>query len=64
MTSHQPLLSAHSLGAESQSAFMESQSAFMIAAGAALGIFGIVLLAYRRLLSPDHQLRLDDLQER
>lgn len=32
---------------------------FMIAAGAALGIFGVVLLAYRRLLSPDHQLRLD-----
>ncbi|MBW4653927.1 MAG: iron export ABC transporter permease subunit FetB [Kaiparowitsia implicata GSE-PSE-MK54-09C] len=31
----------------------------MIAAGAALGIFGVVLLAYRRLLSPDHQLRLD-----
>ncbi len=32
---------------------------FMVAAGAALGIFGVVLLAYRRLLSPDHQLRLD-----
>jgi len=31
----------------------------MIAAGAALGILGVVLLAYRRLLSPDHQLRLD-----
>jgi hypothetical protein len=27
-----------------------------------LGIFGVVLLAYRRLLSPDHQLRLDRLQ--
>jgi putative ABC transport system permease protein len=36
---------------------------FMIAAGAALGIFGVVLLAYRRLLSPDHQLRLDRLQQ-
>ncbi|HZG38560.1 MAG TPA: iron export ABC transporter permease subunit FetB [Nodosilinea sp.] len=36
---------------------------FMIAAGAALGIFGVVLLAYRRLLSPDHQLRLDYLEE-
>lgn len=35
---------------------------FMIAAGAALGIFGVVLLAYRRLLSPDHQLRLDYLR--
>ncbi|MBD2113158.1 MULTISPECIES: ABC transporter permease [Cyanophyceae] len=36
---------------------------FMIAAGAALGIFGVVLLAYRRLLSPDHQLRLDYLEK-
>jgi putative ABC transport system permease protein len=36
---------------------------FMIAAGAALGIFGVVLLAYRRLLSPDHQLRLDYLEQ-
>ncbi|NJL44655.1 MAG: iron export ABC transporter permease subunit FetB [Leptolyngbyaceae cyanobacterium SM2_3_12] len=35
---------------------------FMIAAGAALGIFGVVLLAYQRLLSPAHQLRLDALQ--
>ena len=35
---------------------------FMIAAGAALGIFGVVLLAYRRLLSPNHQLRLDYLR--
>ena len=32
---------------------------FMIASGAALGTFGVVLLAFRRLLSPDHQLRLD-----
>lgn len=31
----------------------------MIAAGAALGTFGVVMLAYRRLLSRDHQLRLD-----
>ncbi|MFQ4140150.1 ABC transporter permease [Nodosilinea sp. PGN35] len=36
---------------------------FMIAAAAALGIFGVVLLAYRRLLSPDHQLRLDYLEK-
>ncbi|WP_035985053.1 ABC transporter permease [Leptolyngbya sp. KIOST-1] len=36
---------------------------FMIAAGAALGLFGVVLLAYRRLLSPDHQLRLDYLEK-
>ncbi|MBD2105545.1 iron export ABC transporter permease subunit FetB [Nodosilinea sp. FACHB-13] len=36
---------------------------FMIAAGAALGIFGVVLLAYRRLLSPDHQLRLDYIEK-
>ncbi|MBE9109931.1 iron export ABC transporter permease subunit FetB [Nodosilinea sp. LEGE 07298] len=36
---------------------------FMIAAGAALGIFAVVLLAYRRLLSPDHQLRLDYLEK-
>jgi putative ABC transport system permease protein len=35
---------------------------FMIAAGTALGIFGVVLLAYKRLLSPEHQLRLDLLQ--
>jgi putative ABC transport system permease protein len=34
----------------------------MIAAGAALGIFGVVLLAYRHLLSADHQLRLDRLE--
>ncbi|MFH7244345.1 MAG: ABC transporter permease [Spirulina sp.] len=34
---------------------------FMIAAGAALGVFGVVILAYYRLLSPDHQLRLDRL---
>jgi putative ABC transport system permease protein len=36
---------------------------FMIAVGAALGVFGVVLLAYRRLLSPDHQLRLDRLSK-
>lgn len=36
---------------------------FMIAAAAALGIFGVVLLAYNQLLSPDHQLRLDRLQQ-
>jgi putative ABC transport system permease protein len=36
---------------------------FMIAAGAAIGIVGVVLLAYQRLLSPNHQLRLDRLQE-
>lgn len=35
---------------------------FMIAAAAALGIFGVVLLAYSQLLSPEHQLRLDRLQ--
>lgn len=35
---------------------------FMIAAGAALGTFGVVLLAYRRLFSADHQLRLDALR--
>jgi putative ABC transport system permease protein len=35
---------------------------FMIASGAALGTFGVVLLAFRRLLSPDHQLRLDRLR--
>jgi putative ABC transport system permease protein len=34
---------------------------FMIASGAAIGIFGVVLLAFRTLLSPDHQLRLDRL---
>ncbi|MEO0534017.1 MAG: iron export ABC transporter permease subunit FetB [Cyanobacteria bacterium P01_A01_bin.123] len=32
---------------------------FMIASGTALGTFGIVLLAFYRLLSPAHQLRLD-----
>ncbi|MGB3202020.1 MAG: iron export ABC transporter permease subunit FetB [Nodosilinea sp.] len=36
---------------------------FMIAAGSALGIFGVVWLAYRRLFSPDHQLRLDYVQK-
>ena len=35
---------------------------FMIAAGAAIGIVGVVLLAYQHLLSPNHQLRLDRLQ--
>lgn len=35
---------------------------FMIAAGAALGTVGVVLLAFRTLLSPDHQLRLDYLR--
>jgi putative ABC transport system permease protein len=35
---------------------------FMIAAGAALGVFSVVLLAYHRLLSPEHQLRLDRLK--
>ncbi|MFM7580299.1 MAG: ABC transporter permease, partial [Microcystaceae cyanobacterium] len=35
---------------------------FMIAAGAALGTFGVVLLAYHRLFSPDYQLRLDRLR--
>jgi putative ABC transport system permease protein len=34
---------------------------FMIASGAALGLLGVVLLAFHRLLSPDHQLRLDRL---
>ncbi|HIK46924.1 MAG TPA: iron export ABC transporter permease subunit FetB, partial [Leptolyngbyaceae cyanobacterium M65_K2018_010] len=37
---------------------------FRIAAGTALGIVGVVLLAYQRLLSPDHQLRLDALKPR
>ena len=32
---------------------------FMIASGTALGTFGVVLLAFNRLLSPTHQLRLD-----
>lgn len=32
---------------------------FMIASGTALGTFGVVLLAFNRLLSPAHQLRLD-----
>ncbi|NCR42600.1 MAG: iron export ABC transporter permease subunit FetB [Microcystis aeruginosa W13-11] len=32
---------------------------FMIVAGTALGIFGVVLLAFLKLLSPDHQLRLE-----
>lgn len=36
---------------------------FMIAAGSALGIFGVVWLAYCRLLSPDHHLRLDYLEK-
>ncbi len=35
---------------------------FMIASGAALGTFAVVLLAFRQLLSPDHQLRLDRLR--
>ncbi|MGF1567570.1 MAG: iron export ABC transporter permease subunit FetB [Nodosilinea sp.] len=35
---------------------------FMIASGAALGTFGVVLLAFRTLLSANHQLRLDYLQ--
>jgi putative ABC transport system permease protein len=35
---------------------------FMIAAGASLGTFSIVLLAFRTLLNEDHQLRLDYLQ--
>jgi putative ABC transport system permease protein len=34
----------------------------MIAAGSALGTFGIVILAYYRLFSRDHQLRLDYLE--
>ena len=37
---------------------------FMIAAGTALGALGVVLLAYRRLLSPNHQLRLEKLETR
>jgi len=36
---------------------------FMIASGSALGVFGVVLLAYQRLLSTDHQLRLDILHK-
>lgn len=32
---------------------------FAIASGTALGTFGVVLLAFNRLLSPTHQLRLD-----
>lgn len=36
---------------------------FMIAAATALGIFGVVLLAFYRLSSPDHQLRLDHLDK-
>lgn len=36
---------------------------FMIAAGAALGTFGVVLLAFRTLLSPNHFLRLDRLNK-
>lgn len=36
---------------------------FMIAAGAAIGIFSVVLLAFRTLFSPDHQLRLDRLSK-
>ncbi len=35
---------------------------FMIAAGTALGIMGVVFLAFNRLLSANHQLRLDALQ--
>jgi putative ABC transport system permease protein len=34
---------------------------FMIASATALGVFGVVGLAYRRLTSADHQLRLDRL---
>jgi putative ABC transport system permease protein len=34
---------------------------FMIAAGAAIGIVSVVLLAFRALFSPNHQLRLDRL---
>ncbi|MEO1133316.1 MAG: iron export ABC transporter permease subunit FetB [Cyanobacteria bacterium J06639_1] len=34
---------------------------FTIASGTALGTFGVVLLAFNRLLSPSHQLRLDRL---
>jgi putative ABC transport system permease protein len=36
---------------------------FMIAAGTALGVSGVVLLAYRSLTSREHQLRLDRLRE-
>ncbi|MEM1023029.1 MAG: iron export ABC transporter permease subunit FetB [Myxococcota bacterium] len=36
--------------------------AFMIVAATALGTLAMVLLAYRRLMSPDHRLRLDRLQ--
>lgn len=32
---------------------------FMIASGTAIGTFGVVMLAFNRLLSPSHQLRLD-----
>ena len=35
---------------------------FMIASATALGVFGVVGLAYRRLTSADHQLRLDRLR--
>ncbi|WP_225852645.1 ABC transporter permease [Haemophilus parainfluenzae] len=35
---------------------------FMIAAGAALGTFSVVLLAFRTLLSPEHRLQLEQLQ--
>jgi len=35
---------------------------FMIASGAALGTFGVVFLAFRTLLSANHQLRLDYLR--
>jgi putative ABC transport system permease protein len=31
---------------------------FMVASATALGVFGVVGLAYRRLTSSDHQLRL------
>jgi putative ABC transport system permease protein len=34
---------------------------FMIASATALGVFGVVGLAYARLTSADHQLRLDRL---
>jgi putative ABC transport system permease protein len=34
---------------------------FMVASATALGVFGVVGLAYRRLTSSDHQLRLDRL---
>lgn len=37
---------------------------FMIAAGAALGTFSVVLLAFRTLLSPEHRLQLERLQAR